>query len=76
MIYLRLAPEVAILRMGRRKAARPLLNTDDPVTELARLLSVREASYRLADHVVDANVVGVKALADQLAQLVRSSGEA
>ncbi len=75
MIYLRVTPEVAILRMGKRMAVRPLLTTADPAAELARLLSEREAAYSLADWVIDANVVGVEALADALARLVLGSAD-
>jgi shikimate kinase len=64
MIYLRVAPNVAIRRMGSGRSARPLLQSPDPAAELARLLSRREPLYLLADRVVDVDLLGLQGVTD------------
>jgi len=73
MIYLRVRPDVALLRMGRRAELRPLLRTADPSAALKRLLEAREAAYRQADHVVDVDRIGMKAVTDIVTRLAESS---
>jgi len=74
MIYLRVAPEVAILRMGTLLKARPLLDASEPVEVLRRLAEDREPAYRQADYIIDTDVVDVESLAVQIARLVDPSG--
>ncbi|MEP7088076.1 MAG: shikimate kinase [Gemmatimonadota bacterium] len=57
MIYLRVKAEVAIGRILRGRRIRPLLQTDDPLETLQKLLAEREAGYLEADHVIDVEVV-------------------
>lgn len=76
MIYLRVAPEVAILRMGRRRAVRPLLHVPDPLAALRQLLAAREAAYRTADHVVDTDLVSLEELTEVVTRLVLEFGDA
>lgn len=75
MIYLRVTPEVAILRMGAGRSRRPLLEVQEPVTMLERLLEEREPAYLLADHVIDTDRIGTEVVAAQIAKLVASIGE-
>lgn len=73
MIYLRVAPEVAILRIGKGRRQRPLLETPEPVETLRRLAEEREPAYSQADYVIDTDVVDVESLAVQIARLVDPS---
>jgi len=75
MIYLRVTPEVAILRMGAGRGRRPLLQVQEPVTTLERLLEEREPAYLMADHVIDTDRIGTELVAAQIAKLVASIGE-
>jgi len=69
LIYLKVKPETALARLGATRAARPLLSRPDPLGELRRLLAEREPLYATADHVVSAEVVDIKRLADKLVEL-------
>ena len=73
MIYLRVAPEVAILRMGAGHRQRPLLEAEEPVEVLRRLAERREPAYRQADFAIDTDIVDVESLAAQIARLVDPS---
>ena len=53
IIYLRVSPGIAVRRMGRGVARRPLLAGPDPVAALEALLRRREPAYAIADVVVD-----------------------
>jgi shikimate kinase len=53
LIYLKVSPNVAMLRMGGSSTSRPLLNRLDPRGELVRLLSARFATYESAELVVN-----------------------
>jgi shikimate kinase len=75
MIYLRVRPDVALLRMGRRRELRPLLRTANPEAELARLLRVREPAYLQADHVVDVDRLGIKRVIAVVSSLAAASGQ-
>jgi shikimate kinase len=75
MIYLRTRPEVALGRMGAGKAARPLLQAPDPLAELGRLLAKREPSYRLADHVVDVDIVDLQEVIAIVSRLATAERE-
>lgn len=73
MIYLRVTPEVAILRMGAGRKSRPLLEAHEPVEVLRRLAEQREPAYRQADFAIDTDLVDVESLAVQIARLVDPS---
>lgn len=73
MIYLRVAPEVAILRMGAGRQTRPLLEAAEPVEVLRRLAKQREPAYRQADFAIDTDLVDVESLALQIARFVDPS---
>ncbi|HEX6534771.1 MAG TPA: shikimate kinase [Gemmatimonadaceae bacterium] len=69
LIYLRASPDVALMRMGRSLAQRPLLRAADPLAELRGLLAARERAYLLADHVLDVDVLDLQQVAVELARL-------
>jgi shikimate kinase len=69
MIYLRASPHVALSRMGRSLALRPLLQAADPLAELRGLLAARERAYLGADHVVDVDVLDLQQVALELERL-------
>lgn len=73
MIYLRVAPEVAILRMGAARSRRPLLDAPQPLEVLRQLAKQREPAYLEADHVISTDHIDVEALAAQIARLVDPS---
>ena len=73
MIYLRVAPEVAILRIGAGGRGRPLLEAPEPVEVLRQLAGQREPAYRQADYAIDTDLVDVESLAVQIAGLVDPS---
>ena len=67
LIYLRVAPETALKRMGASAAGRPLLMRPNPRGELDRLLESRRAAYEQADLVVDVERVDAQEVAYQIA---------
>ncbi|MGH7647477.1 MAG: shikimate kinase [Gemmatimonadaceae bacterium] len=75
MIYLRVAPEVAILRMGEDRNRRPLLQGPEPVAVLRRLNAQREPAYLQADYVVDTDTIAIELVAAQIARFVAPIGE-
>jgi shikimate kinase len=59
MIYLRVRPRTALVRMGRSIGTRPLLGRPNPLGELERLLGERRAAYESAEYVVDVERVPI-----------------
>ena len=57
LVYLRVTPAVAAVRLGAARRSRPLLAGDDPVAALEALLARRRAAYETADHVVDVDAL-------------------
>jgi shikimate kinase len=60
LIYLKLRPAAALLRMGSEAASRPLLRRPDPLGELERLHAARRSAYESADLVIDVEGIGVE----------------
>lgn len=75
MIYLRVAPEVAILRMGEDRDRRPLLQAPEPLAVLRRLSTEREPAYLQADYVIDTDRIAIELVAAQIARLIAPIGE-
>jgi shikimate kinase len=73
MIYLRVRPEVALRRLERSRHVRPLLQVPEPLAELRRLLAERESAYRLADLVLDTDVIDTQELIRCIARLASAS---
>ena len=69
MIYLKVTPEVALKRMGRRSERRPLLARPDPLGELRRLLAIREPRYSTADFVVSVEAYRPQQVIETVARL-------
>jgi len=57
-VYLAVAPEVAVRRMGASVADRPLLQGADPEEGVRALLRRRESLYLQSNHVVSADSIG------------------
>jgi shikimate kinase len=73
LIYLRVRPEVALRRLERSRHVRPLLQVPEPLEELRRLLAERESAYRLADLVLDTDLLGREQLISTIARLASDS---
>ena len=68
LVYLQISPAGAVRRMGRRLAARPLLQKPDPRGELQRLLERRRGVYDTAELVVDVENIDPQRVTDLIAQ--------
>jgi shikimate kinase len=73
MIYLRVRPEVALRRLERAQHVRPLLQVSEPLSELRRLLAERESAYRLADLVLDTDLIVTQDVMSSIARLASAS---
>jgi len=69
LIYLRVRPETALKRLGSERTTRPLLMRPDPLGELRRLLDMRKAAYEAADHVIEAELLGVEEVIKRVSSL-------
>jgi shikimate kinase len=72
LIYLQVKPEVALARMGPAAAERPLLRRPDPLGELRRLLTAREAMYLQSDHTVSTDKMTLEQVVDGIVALARA----
>lgn len=63
MVWLNASPETIYQRI-RFETHRPLLNVEDPLTEIRRLLSVREHLYAEADISIDTDSLDVDKIAE------------
>lgn len=70
LVYLRVAPETALKRLGPMRMMRPLLSRPDPLAELKRLLEARKAAYESADHVVSTELYDLQKVIDKVTELV------
>ena len=71
LLYLKVRPELALARMGKDAAQRPLLQRADPIGELRRLLQAREALYLQADHTVSTDTMTLQQVIDRIVVLAR-----
>ena len=69
IIGLWVSAEVAVARMGRNVRLRPLLAGGDPVSELKRMATEREASYALADAVINTELLTRQEVTDEIVRL-------
>jgi shikimate kinase len=69
LIYLRVRPETALKRLGNERSTRPLLMRPDPLGELRRLLTARKAAYESADHVIEAELLGLEEVIKKVSAL-------
>jgi shikimate kinase len=73
LVYLKVSPNVAILRMGATATGRPLLNRPDPRAELNRLLAARHEVYESADLVVNVDHIDPQRVTRRIVEQISSS---
>jgi shikimate kinase len=71
LVYLRVRPETALKRLGAERTTRPLLMRPDPLAELVRLLQARRAAYESADHLIEAELLGVEDVVKRVSMLAQ-----
>jgi shikimate kinase len=71
LVYLRVRPETALKRLGAERNTRPLLMRPDPLAEIRRLLQTRQAAYESADHVIEAELLGVEEVIKRVSSLAQ-----
>jgi shikimate kinase len=64
-------PEV-ILQRTSQYTHRPLLQVDDPIGQIRKMLQTRESFYSLADHRIDTSQLTIDQVADRIANLFKS----
>jgi shikimate kinase len=69
LVYLRVTPQTALKRLGPMREMRPLLSRPDPLAELNRLYEARKLAYEGADHVVNAELLDLQRVIDQVTEL-------
>jgi shikimate kinase len=70
LVYLKISPGVAMLRMGATATGRPLLNRPDPRGELDRLLVARRAVYESAELVVNVDQLDPQRVTQRIIELL------
>jgi shikimate kinase len=60
IIYLRVTPDTALVRLAAARGSRPLLNVPDPLGVLQHLYEARRPLYETADFVINTEVVDRK----------------
>ncbi len=70
MVYLKISPNVAMLRMGATASGRPLLNRPNPRAELEHLLAARKADYESADLVINVDHLDPQRVTKRIAEWV------
>jgi shikimate kinase len=74
IIWLRVSPEAAVVRMGRNVSLRPLLSGPDPLGELRRLESERVGAYGTSDASVNTEILTQQEVTDEIARLAAHWG--
>ena len=69
IICLTASPD-AILRRTSKMNYRPLLNVDDPVSEINRLLKKRERFYKRCSRMIDTSNKGIEEVVDEIIKFV------
>ncbi len=69
MVYLRVTPETALKRMGKRQALRPLLARADPLEELRLLYAARRVIYERADLIIESERLSLQEVTEQVVAL-------
>ena len=72
IIYLAAEPATALRRMGAERATRPLLRGTDPLATLRELLGAREVLYRMADAVVETDLLEIQEVIERVVALATS----
>jgi shikimate kinase len=69
LVYLKVRPETALKRMGKRQAVRPLLAKLDPAAEIRRLFEARHLLYEGADETIDTERLTLQQVTESLVNL-------
>jgi shikimate kinase len=69
LVYLRVTPATALMRLGPMRQMRPLLSRPDPLAELTRLYDARKQSYEAADHVINTELLDPQRVIDKVLEL-------
>lgn len=69
LVYLRVKPETAIKRMGKRQELRPLLARDNPLEMLRLLHATRRVLYERADVVIESERLSLQEVTEQVVAL-------
>jgi shikimate kinase len=67
--YLYASPE-SVYRRTKGKTDRPLLNVEDPLEKIRKLLAERDPHYRMAHHVVDSNDDNIGKVVDDILKIL------
>ncbi|HVB30561.1 MAG TPA: shikimate kinase [Gemmatimonadaceae bacterium] len=71
MVYLKVRPETALKRMGKRQELRPLLMRADPAQEMRRLFEARRLLYEGADQVIDSEHLTLQEVTEKVVALAK-----
>ena len=74
IIYLKVKPETAMVRIGAERGTRPLLMRPDPIGELKRMLKQREPMYAKADHTVDTERLEPQQVVEEILKVAAAAG--
>jgi len=69
VVYLRVSPGTALVRLGSDVASRPLLVGGNPLARIAAILERRGPLYGMADAEINTEVLSPKAVVDELGRL-------
>ena len=69
LLYLKVKPEIAVSRMGRGTARRPLLRQGKPAAQLTDILKKREDLYLQSDHTISTDFLSYIQVAERIVAL-------
>jgi shikimate kinase len=69
LVYLRVRPETALRRMGKRQELRPLLMRPNPLEEIRGLFEARRLLYEGADAVIQSERLSLQEVTEQVVAL-------
>ena len=69
LLYLKVEPEIAVSRMGRGTARRPLLRQGKPAAQLTDILKKREDLYLQSDHTISTDFLSYIQVAERIVAL-------
>ena len=69
LVYLRVTPETALKRMGKRQELRPLLSRANPLDEIRLLFAARRVLYERADRVIESERLSLQEVTEQVVAL-------
>jgi shikimate kinase len=69
LVYLRVKPETALKRMGKRQELRPLLTRANPLEELRLLHAARRVLYERADLIIESERLSLQEVTEKVVAL-------